>query len=590
MIKNRLKLLREEMKKEGIDAYYIPTYDYHLSEMVGSYFKKREYMSGFTGSNGDLLVFANEALLWTDGRYFLQAEDELKDTSIKLMKIGEEGVLSVFDYIVANLKGGNTLGFDGKVIPASLGIRFNEALLRREVKINASFDLVSRIWSDQPAMSHEKAFELGLEYAGKSRLEKLNDLQNMLKMRQLDYTLITSLDDIMWLYNLRGNDVACTPVCLSYTLVSQDKAILYVASDALDANIKARLEADKVELRPYMTIYEDIKDLKGKIYFDLNNLNYALYASFAKDTILYNGMNFTTLPKAKKNLVEIENIKKAHIKDGVAVTKFIYWLKHNIGLIPMTEISVAAKLEEFRRCDQHFIEPSFDTIAGYAHHGAIVHYSATKETNIELKKENLLLVDSGGQYLEGTTDITRTIVLGPISDKCKKDFTNVLRGYLNLANAKFKQGARGAALDVLARNPLWQNYQDFNHGTGHGVGYLLNCHEGPQSIHYGRITAHPIEEGMLTSDEPGLYIADEYGIRHESLLLTKKAVSNEYGNFLEFEVVTLVPFDLEGIDGSLMTGCEKNLLNTYHERVYETISPYLTADEAEWLKEVTKEI
>ncbi len=590
MIKSRLNLLRLEMEKEKIDAYYIPTFDYHLSEMVGSYFQERQYMSGFTGSNGDLLVLKDKAYLWTDGRYFLQAESELENSTITLMKMGEEGVPTVLEYILSNLKENDTLGFDGKVIPAGLGLQFKENLMRLNININSGFDLVDRIWQNRPELSHEKVFELGIEYAGQSRKDKLENLQAILKEKKLDFTLISSLDDIMWLYNLRGNDVACTPVCLSYTIVSQNAAYLYLNEDALSEDIKNNLINDNITIYPYFKIYEDIKALKGKVYFDLNKLNYALYSNFTKNAILYNGINFTTLPKAKKNQVEIENIRKAHIKDGVAICKFIYWLKKNVGKIELSEISVAEKLEEFRRLDDHFIEPSFETIAGFKEHGAIVHYSATPKTDKRISNESLLLVDSGGQYYEGTTDITRTIVLGQIDETCKRDFTNVLRGYLNLASAKFRQGCRGSSLDVLARQPLWQNYQDFNHGTGHGVGYLLNCHEGPQGIHYGRITGHPLEIGMITSNEPGLYISAKYGIRHESLLLTKFGMKNEFGTFLEFEVLTLAPFDLDGINPNLMNEFEKETLNAYHNRVYKEISPYLTKEEAEFLNEATKPI
>lgn len=590
MILERLKELRNEMEKEGITAYLIPTCDYHLSEMVGDYFQARKFMSGFTGSNGDLLVTMEEALLWTDGRYFLQAEEQLKDTSIKLMKMGEEGFPTLIEYINTNLKPGSCLGFDGKVVPASLGIKFNELLTRKDIKIKVDIDLIDRIWKNRPAISTEKTFELGTKYAGVDRLTKIKNLQSDLTKLGYAYTVITSLDDIMWLYNLRGNDVECTPVTLSYTIVSNTNAILYIHSQCLSNEIRDSLSKDGVIIREYFDIYEDVKGLEGKVFFDLNKLNYALYQSFSNKAILTSGMNLTTLPKACKNPVEIANIKQAHIKDGVAIVKFIHWLKKNVGKINMTELSVADKLLEFRKESNTFIEPSFDTIAGYNAHGAIVHYSATKETDASITNQGLLLVDSGGQYLEGTTDITRTIVLGDLVEGTKRDFTNVLKGYLALANVKFKSGCRGSALDVLARKALWDNYQDFNHGTGHGVGYFLNCHEGPQSIHYGRASGYPFCEGMLTSDEPGIYISGQYGVRHESLLMCKKGPKNEYGQFLEFEVVTLAPFDLDGIDESLLNSEEKEMLNNYHEKVYNTLQEYLNEEEKGWLKEATRKI
>lgn len=590
MINHRIQELREEMKKEGISIYFIPTQDYHLSEMVGDYFQARRYMSGFTGSNGDLIVTLDEALLWTDGRYFLQAENQLQGSFIKLKKMGQEGVETVSEYIETHIKEGEALGFDGKVVSANLGIRFNEIVNRHKASIKCDIDLVGRIWKNRPKMSTEKAFELGVKYAGVDRLTKIKNLEGTLTEKGYDATVITSLDDIMWLYNIRGNDVECTPVTLSYTIVGKNGAVLYINDNCLSNELKDTLAKDGVIIRDYFDIYEDIKTLEGKVYFDLNNLNYALYNSFSTKAILYKGMNFTTLPKACKNPVEQENVKLAHIKDGVALVKFIYWLKKNVGKIDMTELSVSSKLEEFRRLSNTFVEPSFTTICGYNAHGAIVHYSATEETDAKIDAQGLLLVDSGGQYLEGTTDVTRTIVLGKVSDQCKRDFTNVLKGYLALSKAVFKEGTRGSSLDVLARKALWENAQDFNHGTGHGVGYFLNVHEGPQSIHFGRVTAYPFQEGMLTSDEPGMYITNEYGIRHESLLLCKKYVKNEYGQFYNFEVVTLAPFDLEGINVDMLTDEEKKTLNEYHKNVYNVLKDYLNDEEKHFLKEATKEI
>lgn len=590
MIKERLDSLRAEMKKANINLYYIPTCDYHQSEMVGEHFKCREYMSGFTGSNGDLLVLEDSAYLWTDGRYFLQAESQLEGSTIELMKMGEPGFPTIFEFLQEHLAVGMTLGFDGRVVPANYGLKLYEIANKRNAKINASVDLVNLVWHKRPALSAKKAFELDIKYAGVSRKDKINNLQNTLRNHGYDATVISSLDDIMWLYNLRGNDVESTPVALSYTIVYQDKAVLYINKHILSDAIIKHLEADNVVIAPYFDVYDDIKGLKGKIFFEMGKINYTMYESFSNDAILIGGMNLTTLPKAMKNTVEVENIRLAHIKDGVAVCRFLCWLKNHFGKEEMSEISVADKLFSFRAEQDTFIETSFDTIAGFNEHGAIVHYSATPETNKAIDRDGLLLVDSGGQYYEGTTDITRTIVLGSVSDKCKRDFTNVLKGYLALARAKFKKGCRGSSLDILARNPLWQNYQDFNHGTGHGVGYLLNCHEGPQGIHYGRITGYPFAEGMLTSNEPGLYIENEYGIRHESLLLCRSEKVNEYGEFLGFEVVTLVPFDLDGIDTSLLSKEDIEDLNNYHSHIYEVISPFLNDEERVWLKHACRSI
>lgn len=582
----KLEKLRELMKHNDLTMYYVPTDDYHTSEYVGSYFKSRAYMSGFTGSAGVLLVTLNEAYLWVDGRYFLQAEEQLKGTSIKMMKMGEEGVPTTFEFI-KNFNGKRNLGFDGRCVSAEFGKKLESI---ESIKIVENLDLVNEIWTDRPALSSEPGYELDNKYAGEDRMSKLQKVKENLVKNDADYTVISSLDDIMWTLNLRGNDVTCNPVILSYLLVEENRTVLYLNQSVLDENIKKKLAKSRVILRDYNSIYTDVLDIRNKVFLlDLNKTNYTMYKNILKNNKIINQRNVTTDLKARKNKVEVNNFKKAHIKDGVAMCKFMYWLKTNVGKTNMTELSVAERLLEFRKEQTNFLDISFGTICGYAHHGAIVHYGATKETDIDVLPNNLLLVDSGAHYLEGTTDITRTFALGKVTSEMKKDFTLVLKGYLHLSDLKFKKGATGKTVDFAAREALWSEGLDFNHGTGHGVGYVLNVHEGPQGIKYDRDQA-AFDEGMITSDEPGLYKAGKYGIRHESLILCKKYKETEFGTFLEFKPITLVPFDLDGIDTKLLTLEEKTKLNKYHEEVYKKISPYLTKEEAKFLKKYTRAI
>ncbi|MCR5787068.1 MAG: aminopeptidase P family protein [Acholeplasmatales bacterium] len=585
-ISEKLDKLRELMKNNNLSMYYIPTDDYHMSEYVGDYFKSRVFMSGFTGSAGVLLVTLDNAYLWTDGRYFLQAAKQLEGSTINLMKIGEEGVPTVLEFI-SNYSGKKNLGFDGRTVSASFG----EALEKISgISLNPNLDLVDMIWTDRPTLSCEPAYELDYEFSGQERRDKLAMIQDNLVKKNANVTYISSLDDIMWTLNLRGNDVTCNPVVLSYLAVYQDKAILYVNSKALNPTIKANLSKDRIIIRDYNQVYSDIEANSGDvIILDKAKSNYKILTSIAKTNRIIFESNITTLAKACKNKTEVENFRKAHIRDAVAMIKFMYWLKTNVGKIDMSELSVTEYLYNLRKTGKNFKDISFSTIAGFGEHGAIVHYSATEETNAKIVPGNLLLVDSGAHYLEGTTDITRTFALGDVTCDMKHDFTLVLKGYLALSDLIFKEGVNGQTLDLAAREALWREGKDFNHGTGHGVGYLLNVHEGPQNIKYNR-ESHTFLPGMITSDEPGLYIAGKYGIRHESLILCKEYKKTEFGNFYCFEPITLVPFDLDGIDKSLLTSEEKAKLNAYHKRVYDVISPLLTEKEAKFLKKYTKEI
>lgn len=597
MIQKRLSELREQMKKGGIDAYLILTEDFHGSEYVGDYFKCRKYMSGFTGSAGNLLVMQDSAGLWTDGRYFLQAENQLKDSTITLFKSGEEGVPTLSAFLKENMPENGVLGFDGRAVNYKTADALANELKDKKVTICYQEDLVDRIWKDRPELSKEPVMLLEECYTGKSRADKLKDLLEEMKKEKADVFFLASLDDIAWLLNIRGNDVKCNPVVLSYFLMDEDKKTLYINEETLSEKVKNALAADGIGFKPYNDIYDDLSKLDENktLLLDFGKANYAAVMNCPADMKKLNKPNPTAIAKCIKNSVEVENEKLAHIKDGVVLTKLIYWLKKNVGKIEITELSVEEKLEELHREQENYMGPSFEPIIGFAEHGAIIHYSATEESNVALEPRNMVLMDTGGQYLEGTTDITRTVVLGEVSQEEKEAFTMVLRGHLNLAAAKFKEGCCGMNLDYLARSPLWEKGMDYNHGTGHGVGYFLNVHEGPVSFHWrmgdpGRIVSTVLKEGMIISDEPGYYENGKFGIRTENLIVCKKAEKTQYGQFMEFEPLTMVPIDLEAVLPEQMSERERALLNAYHKKVYETIAPLLEQDEAEWLKNVTRAI
>ncbi len=596
MISERIQSLRALMAQNNVHGYVIPTSDFHESEYVGDYFKTRTYMSGFTGSAGTLVVTLTEAGLWTDGRYFIQAARQLSDTGITLYKMGEEGVPTIEEFLFNTLEDGNTLGFDGRVMNTRLGLKFKEKLSAKNISIFYEKDLVHEIWTDRTELPKEPVFLLEEKYSGKSTRQKLEAVRTEMTKSHASVHIISTLDDIAWLFNIRGNDVTHNPVVLSYALITDTKAYLFADKDKFSADIISSLLNDGVELKDYFEIYEFVKTFSADetVLLDTNKVNYAIYHNLNKDIKVIDKQNPTVLFKAVKNSVEIENLRKSHIKDGVAFTKFMYWLKNNIGKIDMTEISASDYLEERRKEQEGFIELSFDTICAYNANAAMMHYSATPESHAVLKPEGLLLVDSGGQYFEGTTDITRTMILGEISDDIKKHFTAVLRSMLNLASAKFLYGCIGLNLDILARGPIWDMDLDYKCGTGHGVGYLLNVHEAPNGFRWKKVPERDdgcvLEEGMVTTDEPGIYIEGSHGIRTENELVCHKGVKNEYGQFMYFEHITFAPIDLDGIDPALMTVKEKTLLNDYHKEVYAKLSPYLTVEEAEWLKNYTREI
>lgn len=586
MQKKEILKLQNLMKDNHIDAYIAFTSDYHNSEYIVDYFKTREYLSGFTGSAGTLIVLKDSAYLWVDGRYFLQAEEEVKDSGIILMKMGQKGVPTIFEFLNSHQKDIQRINFDGKVATYNFVINVKKQLPNAEFVLD--YDLIDQVWLNRPNLPVEKIYCID-KFAGKSSQDKLQDLQDKLIQLNVKHHILSSLDDIAWLLNLRGNDIKYNPVFLSYFYISNGKRILFIDIEKIPHKIKVYLQSLKVRIKPYNDIYEYAKKLTKTILIDPMRINYYLYDCLATKGKIILQENPTYLAKAIKNDTEIANLKKIHVYDGIAMVKFLYWLKLRVKNQQISEISASEYLLKLRKKHKEFIQESFETICAYKDHAAIIHYTSTPKTDVILKNENMLLVDSGGQYLYGTTDITRTIVLGPINEKEKHCFTLALKSHINLASAKFLNNTYFSNLDCVARMPLWKEHLDYRYSTGHGVGYLLNVHEGPNTFRYtgGKIL---IEPGMITTNEPGIYVENEFGIRHENEMLTVVDYENEYGTFLKFEPITYVPFDLKGIDVKMLTQEEKDYLNKYHKMVYETISPYLNVKVKAFLRKMTKEI
>lgn len=593
--------LRDRMKELGIDAYLVPTADFHESEYVGEFFKCRHFLTGFNGTAGTAVITMDKAGLWTDGRYFVQAEEQLSGSEIKLYRMGEPEFPTLDEFLEEELPVDGCLGFDGRVVNSELGYGLQNLLQEKNVTINCSKDLVGEIWTSRPAMSCEPIWSLDVKYAGKSTVEKLSDLRDAMKKNKAQIHLMTALDEIAWLFNLRGNDIVNNPVFLSYALITQDEAYLYVQKEAIKEDTKmgkevcAALAEAKVQVKEYAEFLQDVAALKNeKILLERKKASFAVCESIDASCRIIDEMNPCATMKAVKNATEIENMRKAHLKDGIAVTKFMYWLKHTIGTCDMTEMTAAHKIEELRAEQGNYIEPSFVTIAAYKENAAMCHYHPSDEVCKKLKPEGLLLVDSGGQYLEGTTDITRTYALGPLTEKEKEYYTIVAAAMLKVSTMKFLHGCRGINLDYTIREAFWKRGLDFAHGTGHGVGYLSNVHERPNGLRWKvvpeRQDSAVIEPGMICSDEPGLYFAGDFGTRTENLILCVEDEKNEYGQFLKFEFLTKAPIDLEALDTRFMDDADIERLNTYHKDVYETISPYMNEEEKEWLKHVTREI
>ena len=584
---SKLKKLRDVMKKYNINYYIIPSADPHQSEYVSEYYRGRAEVSGFTGSAGTLLVGEKEAKLWTDGRYFIQAAEQLQGTGIDLMKMATPGYDTINQWVEKNIKENDTLGFDGSCYSTNQYKELLKIAKKNNFNINMDKDLLEEIWSDRPSLPEDKIFVHDEKYCGKSVKEKLSEVRKYMKENKVQNYLLTSLDDIAWLFNIRGNDILFNPVALSYAIITENEAKLYVNKTKVDDEVQSALKVQEVFIYEYNEIEDHVKQLNGNTLIDPAKVNAKLY-SLLSCTIIER-LNITTNLKAIKNEIEIANFENAHIKDGVAMVKFINYLKDNIGKEKITEISASKKLSELRSQGELAKGDSFGTIAGYKEHAAMMHYSATPESDYELKLQGLFLVDSGGQYLDGTTDITRTFVLGDITEEEKRDFTLVLKGHINLAKAKFLKGSTGCNLDILARGPLWQYGLDYKCGTGHGIGFLLNVHEGPQSIRQNGNTV-PLEPGMILTNEPGVYKEGKFGIRTENVMVVVKDEINDCGEFYKFDTISYCPIDLNGVKVELLNDDEKEWLNNYHKKVYDKLSPYLNEEEKELLKIETREI
>lgn len=584
---SKLKKLRDVMKKYNINYYIIPSADPHQSEYVAEYYRGRAEVSGFTGSAGTLLVGEKEAKLWTDGRYFIQAAEQLQGTGIDLMKMATPGYDTINQWVEKNIKENDTLGFDGSCYSTNQYKELLKIAKKNNFNINMDKDLLEEIWSDRPSLPEDKIFVHDEKYCGKSVKEKLSEVRKYMKENKVQNYLLTSLDDIAWLFNIRGNDILFNPVALSYAIITENEAKLYVNKTKVDDEVQSALKVQEVFIYEYNEIEDHVKQLNGNTLIDPAKVNAKLY-SLLSCTIIER-LNITTNLKAIKNEIEIANFENAHIKDGVAMVKFIKYLKDNIGKEKITEISASKKLSELRSQGELAKGDSFGTIAGYKEHAAMMHYSATPESDYELKLQGLFLVDSGGQYLDGTTDITRTFVLGDITEEEKRDFTLVLKGHINLAKAKFLKGSTGCNLDILARGPLWQYGLDYKCGTGHGIGFFLNVHEGPQSIRQNGNTV-PLEPGMILTNEPGVYKEGKFGIRTENVMVVVKDEINDCGEFYKFDTISYCPIDLNGVKVELLNDDEKEWLNNYHKKVYDKLSPYLNEEEKELLKIETREI
>ena len=596
-VTERIAKLRSLMAERGIDAYIVPTADFHQSENAGEYFKCREFISGFDGSYGTVVIAKEDAGLWTDGRYWTQAERQIAGSGIRLFHMFEDGVPTMEEYLAATLPENGKIAFDGRVVSMEEGQDLEKALAAKNIQFEYSLDLVGDVWGeDRPAISGEPVFVLEEKYAGESVASKLSRVREVMKDNGATVHVIASLDDVAWLTNLRGNDIEFYPLIFSYALVTMDGMDLFIDEKKLNEAAKALLAENNITIKPYNDIYEAIKEIPAgeSVMIDPMKMNYALYNNIPKSVAKVEHQNPTILMKAMKNEIELKNIREAHIKDGIAVTKFMYWMKTNVGKMKITELSASAKLESLRKEQAGYIHDSFEPICAYKDHAAMMHYAPTPETDVDVLPEGLFLNDTGGGYYEGSTDITRTFVMGPISDELKTHFTAVVRAMMNLSRAKFLYGCYGFNLDVLARGPVWDLGIDFKCGTGHGVGYLSNIHEPPTGFRWQIVKSknehHKLEEGMVLTDEPGIYIEGSHGIRIENEMITHKAEKNEFGQFMNFETITFVPIDLDGIAPDEMTKFEREWLNNYHAQVYEKIGPHLNEEEREWLKEYTRAI
>ena len=583
-ILERVTLLRALMNESKIDAYIINGGDPHLSEYVPEKWRTREWISGFTGSYGRVVVTSEKSVLWTDSRYFIQAEAELKGSGIIMMKDRQKDSIPYEDWILSELPSNGIVGIDGLTISATEEKRLTSKLSAKSIVLVRDVDLVSAIWKNRPLISEYPAIAYSIKFAGISRTEKIDLIRQHLRTKGAEGTIISMLDDLAWTFNIRGKDIDYNPLVTGYGFIDQERAILFIDPLKIQEDLKALLIKDGIELMDYKSVIPYLQNLTLKSYYiDPDRTNSLICKLIQKNCQLIEGLSIPTLLKSVKNWVEIAGMKEAHKRDGVAMINFLYWIKSNVGKEKITELSVCNKLREFRSQQEYFVGESFHSIVGYQEHGAIVHYHVTEVSNLTIEPKGILLIDSGGHYLDGTTDITRTIALGEVTLEQQKDFTLVLKGTIQLAKAIFQVNTKGNSLDILARKALWDNGLDYGHGTGHGVGHFLSVHEGPASIRQDS-NQEPIREGNILSDEPGIYREGEYGIRIENLILCRKDKQTKFGSFLGFDTLTLCPIDKNLVDKQLLTSEEIDWLNNYHLRIIEEIGPLLDTVVLEWLK------
>jgi Xaa-Pro aminopeptidase len=589
MVKERIEKLRTLMKERGIEAYIVPSSDPHQSEYVAEHYTARAFITGFTGSAGTAVITLNEAGLWTDGRYFVQAESELKNTGVTLFRMGESGVPSIETFLRDSLEKGAKVAFDGKVISTEYFKNLKKTLESKEFSFEVNEDLIDKVWQNRPTKPSTEVILHDEKYAGKSRDVKLSEVINEMKAIGADHYIISGLDDIAWLLNIRGRDVECNPLTIAYSVISEQKCYLFIDTNKINLEVRNELKKSNIEIKPYESISEFLEGLtSGTILLDPSKTNTLIYSAIKIKTL--EAMDITTRLKAVKNEIEIKNVRNAMVRDGVAMVKFINWIKKTVKTRNITEIEASDKLFEIRSAAEKFYDLSFTTISAYKANASMPHYRATEENQATIKPESFYLVDSGSQYLDGTTDITRTLSVGPLTEEERTDFTLVLKGMIDLTLQRFLYGTTGSNLDIIARIPLWNAGMDYKHGTGHGIGFFLNVHEGPH-----RIAAVPntvkLEKGMIVSNEPGVYKAEKHGIRIENLVVVQEDEKTQYGGqFMKFETLTLCPIDLEAIDADLLTVEEKSWLNSYHNTVLEKLSSYLEGEELEYLKIATKAI
>lgn len=588
-INKRLAALREFMGEKGLHAFIIPSTDSHLSEYPASHWASREWISGFTGSAGTVVVTREKAGLWTDSRYFLQGATELEGADIELFKEGLPSTPSIEEWLTTELGKGEYVGIDGTVYAAKEAMNLTHKLNMKGLHLISDYDPFSKIWNDRPEIPTNTIFVLPEKYAGEAAHKKIARICDAVEKNGAESLLVASLDTIAWIFNIRGNDVKCNPVAVSYAYVSKEETVLFINPKKLTSEISDYLKAEGVTIAEYDKVFDYVSKLKTPVCLDANKVTFKLYNTIPDGCRIIDMPSPADLMKSIKNDTEVQGIRNAMERDGVALVHFFMWLEKAVPGGNVTEIMIPEKLVEYRSQQKNFVGESFDTISGYGPNGAIVHYHVSNESSLPVKPEGLLLVDSGAQYFDGTTDITRTLAVGPLTDQMKKDYTMVLKGHINLATAIYPQGTRGSQLDILARKALWDEGLNYLHGTGHGIGHFLNVHEGPQNI---RMNENPttLQPGMVTSNEPGLYRAGQYGIRIENLIRTKHEMTTEFGDFYSFETLTLCPIDTTPIVKEMLTEKEIIWLNEYHKFVYDRLSPLLTEDEKQWLKEKTHEI